>query len=136
MSRLVDHFRAGTDDARAMLDLVLSQLDRVRWSKAGHRLYRFPAVGSRGVVVPGVDGAGRVGLAFYERTARGLHFKRRKVRSAACDRWLTLPTAWAHINGLRQTDLSPAETGEWGATIILAGGATNMMAGGEESKAA
>jgi hypothetical protein len=24
----------------------------------------------------------------------------------------------------------------WGATIILAGGATNMMAGGEESKAA
>ena len=35
-----------------------------------------------------------------------------------------------------QSVVGPAGMAFWGATIILAGGAANMMAGGEESKAA
>lgn len=118
---IADRFHAHTEEGDELLRLVLDKLPRVRWSVEGKGERRvLDAAGLRGVVVPAVDSHGRWGLAFYATNKPHGHFKRRRVASASCDRWLPLPLAWALIHGHGSADLTPEEMGQWAQRLIKA----------------
>jgi hypothetical protein len=124
--RAVAPYRAGPTADR-LVAFLLRRLRKVKWgSRGAKRRWRYTYAGLHGIVLPSnhTDTKGCVGFAFFARDSIDGPFKRKKLPWAPKpDAWLPLPEVYAHLNGVMQRPLDPAELRRWSRKLLVAAGA-------------
>ncbi|MEP7297782.1 MAG: hypothetical protein ABI702_16480 [Burkholderiales bacterium] len=117
-SKATAPFRVGTATAEKLVAFVLEQLEPAY--EGASDVYVYPFVAGLHGVVAASDSTrnGRVALVYHHRKNVHRAFRRdRKLAYVAKPKFITLPEAWAHINGIDHR-LTSAELGLWRQKLL------------------